>query len=518
MSEDVNRIQGGVFIWFFALSLAASALVTLYRSYNGLWEFFLACLAASVVACLAYFAFGALIVMRAGRIDDERGPLIGLVCIGASVFLIGYYARLNACPEQPPYVKAWLVWAFLSLGVSYVSLLIGRGLNKYGTGLMNGSILQSWSMMGERAQTMCMAISLIAVVAFVFVLGNILLNGLRLQLWMFFLNSVFSSCGILVLFASLRKVIFRLFTEYVWSKHLERRCPKAPYAVLGDFFSIPEICASIAFGGVVALVFIAYPSLFASSYVLTTVLGALLSFAMLCTIWQLDEQFFLKLMKKQWRKELIEYILSRREEYSSRHVEAVRSWIMDHFMKSDESGWDDVTSLHMTAERVRRTLNARYCEEGNMKYISRYELLDRRELKALCMVRLYDQYCNVSQVRFGVDDDISDENLRMQYEEAKKLSLGEDSKLVEMDAVSSIHDLMPRMADSQIRPRCRMSMCFRGEESRHLEIELDDLANAGLIEKTGEKDRELMRFASGSADDAIRQLEIILTAGNYSDL
>ena len=43
-------------------------------------------------------------------------------------------------------------------------------------------------------------------------------------------------------------------------------------------------------------------------------------------------------------------------------------------------------------------------------------------------------------------------------------------------------------------------------------MELDDLANAGLTEKTDEEDMELMQFASGSADDAVRQLERILAA------
>ena len=58
-----------------------------------------------------------------------------------------------------------------------------------------------------------------------------------------------------------------------------------------------------------------------------------------------------------------------------------------------------------------------------------------------------------------------------------------------------------------------MSACFRmGDGCRCLEMELDDLANAGLTEKTGEEDMELMQFASGSADDAVRQLERILAA------
>ncbi len=515
MSEEKNRIQGGVFIWFSALSSSASALVMVCRSYNGFWEFLLACLAAAVVAGLAYFVLGILIAKRAGRLEDEIGPLIGLVCIGASIFLVGYYARLRACPEQPPYVTAWLVWSFLSLGFSYVSLLIGRGLNKYGTGLMGGRILQSWSMMGGRAQTMCMVVSLIAVVGLSFAFGDILLNGLKLQLWMILTNSIFSSCGILVLFASLRKAMLKLFTGHVWSKCLEGRCPKVPHVVLGETFSIHEICASVAFGGVVALVFIACPLLFDSSYALTMALGAILSFAMLCTIWCLDERYFLELLRQQWRKEMMEYILPRREEFSKRHAKAVRSWIMNHFMRSgeSESGWDDVAGLHLTAERVRRTLNARFCEDGRMRYISRYELLDRREVMALLMARLYDRYCDVAQVRLKVDDDLSDDDLQRCYEEVEKLSMGEDSRLVETDAASCISDLMPRIVALQIRPRCRMILCFRkGGGCRCLEMELDDLANAGLTENTGTEDMELMQFASGSADDAIRQLEGILAA------
>lgn len=487
MTDPPIRMQGGVFIWTCALFAVPSAVAVVFRSYDGFWEFFATCLLAAGIACLAYYLVKMLICKRTGSLDGERGPLVGLVSMGASVFVIGYYTQLRAHPDRSPYVWAFFAWGIGALATAALLLLVGRGLNLCDHGLRREGVLADWNGMSDQAQTAALVMEAVPALVAIVYICDVLVYGMRLKTWVIAGNLVFTAGLLLSLFAWSRRTVLAFAVLKLSARAIGRFVPRTPCAIWRDSFTVQEFLAALVASGAVAAVFAFCPRLLQDPvpYLSLTSVGVLVGYSALILVWYLDRSQLADLLCGQWRKEKILFLQMGHEESVRRHRAAVRERVLDSFRANADANWDDMTVIKGVAERVRRFLNLKFCEDGRMKYVSRCAFPDRIDVLQQVVGELFDSGSCTLPEGDGLEiyERMTDEQLLAKASEMESGRVDGDLSAIEADARACVGELSAKIAMSGVRPRCRLSLDFReGSRICGLEVEMDESGSATLFD------------------------------------
>ena len=479
MTNFPSRIQGGVFVWVCALFVVPTAIAVVCRSYDGFWEFFATCLLAAGIACLAYYLVKMLICKRVGSLDGERGPLVALVSMGASVFVIGYYTQLRAHPDRVPYVWAFLAWGIGALATAALLLLVGRGLNLYDHGLRREDILAEWNGMTDHAQTAVLVMEAVPALVAIVAVCDTLVYGMSLKAWMIAGNLVFMAGLMLSLFAWSRRVVLAAAVLKLSAKAIGRCVPRTPCAIWRDSLTLQEFFAALAASGAVTAVFVFCPRLLQDpvSYLSLTSVGVFVGFSALVLIWHFDRSHLADLLCGQWRKEKILLLQTGHEESVRRHRVAVRERVLDFFRANAGANWDDMTVIKGEAERVRKFLNLKFCEDGRMKYISRCAYPDRVDVLLQVVGELFDSgFCTLPEAGgLEIYERMTNEQLLAKSSEKEAGRVDGDLSAIKTDAETCVDKLSAEIARFGVRPRCRLSLDFReGSRICGFEVEIDE--------------------------------------------
>ena len=510
MTDPPIRIQGGVFIWTCAFFAVPSALAVVFRSYDGFWEFFATCLLATGIAFLSYYLMKMLICRRAGSLDGERGPLAGLVSMGASVFVIGYYTQLRAQSYRSPYVWAFFAWGIGALVMVFVLLLVGRGLNRCGHGLCRDRILADWNGMTDQARTAVLVMEVVPTLVAIVGVCDVLVNGMSLKTWMIAGNLVFTEGLLLSLFAWSRQTVLAVAVLKLSARAIGRYVPRNPCAIWRDSFALQEFFAALAASGVVAVVFVFCPRLLLDPvpYLLLTLAGVLAGFSALVLVWCFDRSHLADQLCGKWRKEQILFLQMGHEESVRRHRAAVRERVLDSFRANADANWDDMTVIKGVAELVRKFLNLKFCEDGRMKYISRCAFPDRIEVLLQVVGELFDNGCCTLPEAGGLDvyERMTNEQLLAKCSEMGAGRANGDLSAIEADAKTCVDELSAKIARSGIRPRCRLSLDFRvGSRICEFKVEMDESGSATLSQARANGGAVLRKCAEDDLGEALER-------------
>ncbi len=510
MTDPPSRIQGGVFIWTCALFAVPSAIAVVIRSYDGLWELFATCLLAAGIACLAYYLVKMLICKRAGSLDGERGPLAGLVSMGASVFIIGYYTQLRAQPDRSPYVWAFFACGIGALAIVVLLLLVGRGLNLYDHGLRREGVLAEWNGMTVKARIAAFVME--AVPALVAIVGvcDVLIYGMRLKTWVIAGNLVFTAGLLLSLFAWSRRRFLAFAVLKLSARGIGRFVPRTPCAIWRDSFTAQEFFAALAASGALAVVFAFCPWLLQGPvpYLLLTSAGVLVGFSALILFWHLDRTHLADLLCGQWREEKILFLQTGHDESVRRHRAVVRERVLDSFRANAGANWDDMTVIKGVAERVRRFLNLKFCEDGRMKYVSRCAFPDRIDVLLLAVGELFDSgFCTLPEAGgLEIYERMTNEQLLAKSSEMETGRADGDLSAIEADAKTCVDELSAKIASSGIRPRCRLILDFReGSRTCGFTVEIDEGGSASLFDARANGGAVLRKCAEDDLGEALER-------------
>ena len=510
MTEPPSRIQGGVYIWTCALFAVPSAIAVIFRSYDGFWEFFATCLLAAGIACLAYYLVKMLICKRAGSLDGERGPMAGLVSMGASIFVVGYYTRLRTYPAEPSYVWNCMVWGFSAIAITLVLLLGGRGLNRYDNGLRKSCVVEYWNGMTEKAQIATFVMGTVPALVALLGICDILAGGMSLKLWMVLGNLIFMTGVMLALFGWSRKAFLVIIVKKRSFQQVGPFPPEFPDLIWHDSLTIQDFCAALAASGLVSMVFFFSPWLLLNPvlYLLITAVGVFVGFLALFVALNLDLGHICNLLRRQWRKETIALLQLQHGESVKRHRQFIRERVLASFKTSSDANWSDLTLITSLSERVRRFLNMKFCQDGRMRYITRYTLPDRREV----LLRYVGEKFDDGLYKFPGEDDVDDYE-RMTDEQLLAKVSGVSSgnaegslPSIETYVKTCVNELSARIDWSQIRPRCRFRIDIRKESKiRALDVEMNENGDAVVSDAVVSENNVLHTTRVDKLDETIER-------------
>ena len=197
----------------------------------------------------------------------------------------------------------------------------------------------------------------------------------------------------------------------------------------------------------------------------------------------MDRTHLAIMLHEQWKKETVDFLAS----WYDRQVDAakavLRTQVVERFCEETCQTWDDEIQIRRIADETRKSLNLRFCEEGMIRYISRYEILDRRKVSAEYAGKLFDENLNRLQIDFGVKDPgcMTDEQLMRSAEEAKAWQKDDSMKPAAADVNRCVSDLRTRADWTQVVPVCRFAIAFRkGGVVYNLEMLVDEKCNVTL--------------------------------------
>ena len=369
MTDQPERLQGGVFVWICALFAVVDAVVSLAYSYNGFWEFFFALMATVGFAWLTYNVMGKVICAHAGSLEGEKGPLWGFVTIGAATFLHKFYCFATRCHAQEEslsaYFKVYLKTAFVAACTVLLLLLAGRNLNQHRLGFHK--VLSDWSELNEKAKAACVVVLSIFAAAMLIVFVDILLYGVRFNTWAVLGDSIFSAGVFLLVLSLTRPFIFNVAVRHFVSKVLDfsRYCMEKPWAITQDSFTVPEYGTTALFFGLEISLFVTSPQLFKCSYLMVMPICTLVCLSALILIYWLDREHLASVLRASWRKESTEFLLAYHTRYISTYKAVLKAWTLEQFKEVDDSSWGNVALIHDIADEARRSLNMRFCEENS---------------------------------------------------------------------------------------------------------------------------------------------------------
>lgn len=514
MSDYPIRTQGGIFIWICALFAVASALITLRQSYDGFWEFLLACVLAAGIAYVVHCLIGKLIARRLGGIDGERGPLVGLVCVATSNFLGGYYTQLRDNAGESSYFTATFRCALGAILIAYMLLLVGRGLNRHDMRVDKGRICSDWMGMADQAQTACLVIIVPAMAAASMSIVEFFILGARLMTWAVLGKSLFIAGLSLSLFAMFREGLLKFLFSNVPSKFPSRYIPKTPGVIWEDSFTLGEYCASLAGSGVAGIVFIFCPRFLQPGWpCILVVLGAILiGFLALIMTWYFDWSHLTRLFHGHWRAETIACLKARHVEHLDRHRMAVMNNVITALMETVKEEWDDLCAINGVADRFRKMWNLRFCEDGSMKYISGWVISDRRHAVERHVKELFDS--DLCQHIFDKDgkafETMKDEILLAKAsEEASRYDGAGDA--IEVDTNACVGIISAKLDWSCIKPTCCMNLEFRrGGRDYKFSVEIDENGDAVLSHADSQEEKASPVFKYDRLDEALERYGIAI--------
>jgi len=487
MTDQPERLQGGVFVWICALFAVVDAVGSLADSYNGFWEFFFALIATVGFAWLTYNIMGKVIRAHAGSLEGEEGPLWGFVTIGAAAFLHKFYCfaiRYHAQEESfSVYFKVYLKTAFVAACIVFLLLLAGRNLNQHRLGYHK--VLRDWSELNEKAKAACVVVLSIFVTAVLIVFVDILLYGLRFNTWAVLGDSIYSAGVFLFVLSFIRPFISNIVVRYFVSKVLDisRYCPEKPWTIRQDSFTVPEYGTTVLFAGLEISLFVTSPQLFKCSYLIVLPICTLACLSVLILIYWLDREHLASVLHASWRKECTEFLLSYHTRYINIYKVVLKERALERFKEVDDSAWENVTLIRNIADDARRSLNMRFCEEGKMKYILHYDIFGKRESFLKYIGRVYDEKFDSMELGSKVrrPEDMPDEQLLKSVIEFRGMVDGKSIEPVS-DDVEKCASILRETADwPQVGPICRFVIAFRRGDSVHnLEILIDERRNVTL--------------------------------------
>ncbi len=486
MTGAVDRRKGLAFIWICAFFAVVKAWVGGVGSFGEFPEIALAAIfLAQGVGCLVYFAGDFLSRKGVGGLDGGKWSLCGLVVAGAAVFQSEFFDWAQACDSFGSSCGVGLLC--LLHAVMRVSLLwlAGYCIARYDVGLRRDGVPRDWLAMDERARwTSVGACCPLAAAAF-FALIDLLCYGLRFKIWVVVGDAFYSSGVFLCLLLYLRRAVFWMVVRPRVAKAFDfaKFHAKAPVSIWGRAFTVPEYSAAALLAGSEMLVFFVFPQLFKSWSLLVVSICALAGLLALVLVLCLDGNHLSSMLHEQWRTETKKFLLSRHEWYAKAYRKALRDCVVEHFTAAEKRSWKDIETIREIAEGMRRSLNLRFCEDGAMKYLSQFDIVDRKSAAGRYAGRLFDGKCgaDIPGLRLKDPADMTDEQLLSSLAEVEKWHDADSIRPRAEDVDRCVSDLQALADWADLRPTCRFLLEFRrGKGGRDYELEVDEARRAAL--------------------------------------
>ena len=515
MNNTPSRMQGGIFIWGCALFAAVGAIAETVRCCRGAGEFCGAVFWAAGAAGFILWQMSKAIRKHTVSPEMEKGPLLGLVCSGTSAFLAGYWHCLRESGSHGFALLCGLAWA---TALAWCLLLVGRGLNRQASGLHGEPFSRRWMSIPGHARIVCGILMGVWLLGIVFAAGRVLSHGMSLPVWKGIGISFGAVGGWLALAAGLRPFVFRTTLR---AMHLpEEFAPASPHSVCGDSFALHEYCTALAFGGTTMIAFMYRPAWAESAPGSVLAVGALLSAAALALVLFLARDDLSERFRAQWRGEARATVRTWKEECGKQHREALREWVVGHAVENAPSGSPGQPGFREMAEKARRTLNAVFCELGNMKYITGAVMADRGELAAKYAGDLFDHLTLAPVDREEWLEDASDTVLAEWVARARAGTPEIDEEEIEREGREKLTEVLAAADWAQLPPSCRFPLVFRKADGiLEWEIELAGDGSVFLRDTGGAPSGPLAEFSIGTLTESIdRELGKAGTAAMQKDV
>ena len=486
MTGSIDKRKCLAFIWTCAFFAVVKAWMGGVGSYGEFPELALAAIfLAPGIGCLVYFSGDFLSRRGVGGLDGGRWPLIGLAVAGGAVFQSEFFDWAQAFDSFDSCCWVGLLCLLYMAMRVFLLGLAGLCIARYDLGLRRDGVLRDWLAMDEPAKWTSIGASSPFAVAVLFVLIDLLCYGLRFKTWVVVGDAFFSFGVFLCLLSYLRRAVFRMVVRPRVAKVFDfaRFQAKAPVSIWGRAFSVPEYSATAFLAGLEMLVFLVFPELFKSWYLLVVPICALAGFLALVLVLCLDGSHLASMLRKQWRAETEEFLLSRHAWFIKTYRDALRARVVAHFIKAEKRVWNDVGPIREIAEEMRRLLNVRFCEDGSMKYLSRYDIPDRKSAAGKYAGRLFDGKCgsDYAGVKLKNPADMTDEELLGGLAEVEKWQDADSIRPCAEDVDRCISELQTSADWDDLRLACRFLLEFRrGARVHAYELEIDEARRATL--------------------------------------
>ncbi|MBO7685286.1 MAG: hypothetical protein J6V72_02810, partial [Kiritimatiellae bacterium] len=469
-------------------------------SYGEYLDFALAAIfLAPGVGCLVYFVGDFLSRRGVGGLDGGKWSLCGLVVAGAAVFQSEFFDWAQTCDSFGPVCGVGLLCQLHAAMRVSLLWLAGHCIARYDFGLRRDGVPRDWLAMDEHARWTSVGACCPFAVAVLFALVDLLCYGLRFKIWVAVGDAFYSSGVFLCLLSYLRRAVFRMVVRPRVAKAFDfaKFRTKAPVSIWGRAFTVPEYSAAAIFAGSEMLVFFVFPQLFKSWSLLVVPICALVGLLALVLVLCLDGNHLASMLREQWRTETKEFLLSRHAWYAKVYRKALRDCVVAHFTAAEKRSWKDVGTIREIAEGMRRSLNLRFCEDGAMKYLSRFDIVDRKSAAGKYAGRLFDDKCgaDIPGLRLKDPADMTDEQLLSSLAEAEKWHDADSIRPRAEDVDSCVSDLLALAEGADLCPTCSFLLEFRrGKSVRVYELEIDEKRRAALSWKDDSTSDLVTRF------------------------
>lgn len=489
MRDIPIRIQGGVFVWLCAVFAVGAAAYCVCNLYAGFWELFFSVALSSGVCFCAYGIFKKLIIKNAGSVEGEHGPLLGISIATVSVFFSLYFQDIHESRAdfEPCYVSSFFR-SLVECGIFAGTIWIGaKGLNRHRFDLGCGVLRNLYDELAEPAKLALIAFTLLASLSVIFTFAAFLVTGLSISVWIAMGNLVISSVVYLVALAKSRRLFFDMFTGFLQSEEDRRHNPSDCKNLADEGFSLYELCAALSAGGFVTLLFMAFPRLLGSAYLIVMSCGMLFAGVSEAVLVLCDKVKVNERLRNRWRVEA----KSRLDEHAQTKVERRRTLIKEQVLAGLDltalGEWELDEKLTATTESLRRMLNYHFCEDGRMMYLNPVAAIGKDvayRRKAESMV------CEIfSEESVGAlyDANTTDEELDMMLRELNELGDGELSSKDEELVETYCAQMQEVIAGLDLQPYATMPVDVSGRDgSVRLELEVERSGIVRICWPTGE--------------------------------
>lgn len=513
MHDKPIRLQGGVFIWLCAVFVAGVAACSIWSLCSGVGELLFSAGCSYGVFLGAYRVFKKLILWRAGSVEGEQGPLLGITIATVACFLLVYFKDIHVVHSGSD------ASCFLSLLRALAGCvlfgaavwMVAKGLNRRNLDLRYGILTKMYADLTEGAQVAFISFTVLAslLVPVVFTGLALGVDGLRLLVWTALGHLVISSAVCLVLLSWSRHLFFTVFTSIVQSA--EDRCfnPHGRKDLWDDDFSLCEICSAVTSGSLVALLFMVCPRWLESHYFQVMFCGMAIAYAVEIILVLGNKARCNEDLRGRWRNEVKSMLLNADGGAQERkRVELIKARVVARLDFTSLGEWLPDAQLLMTSERLRKLLNYHFCEDGRMRYLNSAVMEGKG-----CAYRRQAEIAIDEMLPLrgpgGRYDDVTDEELEALCQrlcgEGEIALSAEDGELVE----TCVRRLQQTLAEMELQPYSTLSAEFARKAGEfQMEFKIEASGKVYVCSTVGE-------MASCDLDGVLETVETILkTRGN----
>ncbi len=489
MRDMPVRIQGGVFVWLCAVFAVGTAAYCLWSLYAGFWElFFSTVLSAGVYFC-AHGIFKKLIIRNAGSVCGEQGPLLGISIAVTSMFFSLYFQGIHepCADSESCYVSSFFL-ALVECGIfSGVIWTSAKGLNSRCLDLHLEALRNLYDEVGEQTKVALIAFSLFASLSLIFTFAAFLVTGLRISIWVAMGNLIISSGVYLVALAKSRRLFFALFTSFLQSEEVRRQNPSECKDLWNGGFSVYELCAALSAGGSVTLLFMAFPRLLGSGYLIVMSCGMLFAGVAEAVLVLCDKVKINERRRNRWRAGAKSRLDEHAQTMVRRRWRLIKEQVLSGLDLTAFGEWGMDGELAATTESLRRMLNYHFCEDGRMMYLNPVAVTGKDVAYRRKAESMFCEMFSEEKVGALYDENTTDEELDEMLQELDDSDDGELSNKNEELVETYCAQIQEMIAGLDLQPYATMLMDVSGRDgSVHLELEVERSGVVRICLPTGE--------------------------------